>query len=444
MKGTLSEVLERITPTKEEHAAEKKLAKDVIDFLDGFGVKPILVGSLAKGTDLRGDKDLDVFIMFPEDVAREKLEKEGLRLGKKVFKKFGGSFEVDYSEHPYTKGDVRGYRLEVVPCYAGARIMSSVDRTPFHTRYVKRRIREKPQLAGDIRLLKQFMKGVGVYGAEAKVEGFSGYLAEVLTIHYGSFKKTLDSAAKWSMGEALDPEKHWENEESLKYFFTKANLIVVDPVDRDRNMAAAVSKQSLAKFIVAAQKFTQKPGTEYFFPKLKKPRTASNLAESLKKRGTRILGIEFTHDKINENTLYSQLRKTMKSVRDEIEGFGFKVFKSGFWTNEKDASIILFELEVFALPAVKHHPGPPVDSRKENIDEFTRKYKKEGAYIKDGRWVVDTQRRYKKIEGLAPEIIKSRHGFGKNLRTLEARILYDKKILTIKDEEYRKFLDEFL
>jgi tRNA nucleotidyltransferase (CCA-adding enzyme) len=43
------------------------------------------------------------------------------------------------------------------------------------------------------------MKGTGVYGAEAKVEGFSGYLTELLVINYGSFPKALEAVFIFSI-----------------------------------------------------------------------------------------------------------------------------------------------------------------------------------------------------------------------------------------------------
>jgi tRNA adenylyltransferase (EC 2.7.7.25) len=43
----------------------------------------------------------------------------------------------------------------------------------------------------EVRLLKKFMKGIGVYGAEIKVKGFSGYVAELLVYFYDSFRNVL-------------------------------------------------------------------------------------------------------------------------------------------------------------------------------------------------------------------------------------------------------------
>ncbi|MBM3308820.1 MAG: CCA tRNA nucleotidyltransferase, partial [Candidatus Altiarchaeales archaeon] len=356
--------------------------------------------------------------------------------------------EIDYAEHPYVMGNFKGYVIEIVPCYSGGKMLSSVDRTPLHTHYIKRRLIASiasKNVRNDIRLVKQFMKGINVYGAEAKVQGFSGYLVELLTLEYGSFENLLKATAKWKIGEIiLDPEKQWENPEVLKHFFTNASMIVVDPVDKDRNVAAAVSKQKLAEFIIAAAEFLKNPSLEYFFPKEKKARSEKELLKNIKTRGTKILAFVFKHPKVNPNSLYDQVRTTEKALKQEIQEFEFSIFRSGFWTNEKDTSIILLEFDVWNLPRIKHHLGPPIDVDASNQEKFLEKYSKDKPYIKDGRWVVNTEREYKNVEQLLPAILKERRGFGKEFRKAKVQILQDKEILKIKDRQYRRYLDTFL
>lgn len=444
-EGILEKVLERVTPKPEEHEREIEIADSVMKKIGRRDVKPILVGSLAKKTDLRGDKDIDIFMLFNPKVSREKLEERGLEIGKDVFRRLKARYEIDYAEHPYVMGNYRGYDVEIVPCYSGGKMLSSVDRTPLHTHYIKRRLLENRKLRDEIRLLKQFMKGAGVYGAEAKVQGFSGYLAEILTLEYGSFIQVLKATAGWKLGEViLDPEKHWENPEALKHFFTDASMIVVDPVDRDRNVAAAVSRQKMAEFIIAAAEFMKKPSMDCFFPVEEKVRSEKEMLGNIRKRGTRIIAVEFTHGRINVNSLYDQVRTTERALQQEINECEFSVFRSGFWTNEKNTSVILLELDVFNLPRIKHHPGPPVDVDSGNQERFLEKYAKDKPYIKDGRWVVNTGREFKTIEQLLPSVVDGRKGFGKEFRKAKTKVLYDKGILEIKNRGYRRYLDGFL
>jgi len=445
MDEILKQVLTKVTPTPQEHERELKLADLFIKKLTRKDVKPMLVGSLAKKTDLRGDKDIDIFILFNPGVGRDDLEKRGLALGRELFTKLKAKYEIDYAEHPYVMGRYKDYDVEIVPCYSGDKILSSVDRTPMHTHYIKRKLLGANQLRGEIRLLKQFMKGAGVYGAEAKVQGFSGYLVELLTIHYGSFQNVLKATADWKFGDiALDPEKQWEDPSVLKHFFTNAELIVVDPVDKDRNVAAAVSKQKLAEFIIASAEFLKNPALEYFFPTVKKPRSEKELAKNIRERGTLLLAFAFKHGKVNPNSLYDQIRATERALKQEIEEYEFSIFRSGFWTNEKNTSVILLEFDVWNLPKIKHHPGPPIDVDPANQERFLEKYKTDKPYIKDGRWVVNTEREFKSVGELLPQILKERKGFGKELRTAKFSVLKNKELLRLKENSFRKYLDTFL
>lgn len=445
MEKLLKEILKEITPTSQERKEEDKLIEDIIKRLRKFDVQPILVGSIAKGTDIRDSKDIDIFIMFHKDTPREELEKRGLEIGKKVFSDMKIPYEIDYAEHPYICGTLGKHEIEIVPCYDTKEVKSAVDRTPYHTHYVKKKLAQEPKMREDIRLLKQFMKGAGVYGAEEKVRGFSGYLAELLVINFGSFEKALKAASDWRFGVVLDPERLWKDAGAIAYFFKGADLVIVDPVDKDRNAAAAVSKQRLSEYIVAARGFLKNPDKEYFFPAEEDAADRKMLHKRMLARGTKILGLEFTHPKINPNTLYSQLRKTQDAVKNTIEGEDFVVLKSDIWTDEENMSLVLFELEVYSLPNIRNHLGPPVYAALKEQEKFLQKYAKYRPYIKEDRWVADIEREYTKIEQLFPDIIKKRAGFGKNLRELkDAETLTGEEILKMQNIDLLKLMDRFL
>jgi tRNA nucleotidyltransferase (CCA-adding enzyme) len=405
----------------------------------------MLVGSLAKDTDIRGTKDVDMFILFPVDMKREELEKQGLAIAKELFEEMNLTYEIDYAEHPYVIGRYnKEYTIEIVPCYDTPIKKSAVDRTPYHTKYVRAKLRKNPELKNEIRLLKQFMKGAGVYGAEAKSMGFSGYLAELLVINYGSFESVIKESLEWKFGECIDPEKSWKDKKLLKYFFVDADFVVVDPTDENRNVAAAVSRQKLAEFIVACRKFIENPSEEFFFPKERKVPGKEKILEKLHKRGTKVIGILFLHEKINPNSLYSQLRKTEDSVKSSIEQYNFKILKSGFWTNELDKSIILYEFEVWKLPKFERRFGPRVDMHVKNQDDFLNKHKNEKIYLENGIWATDTERKFTDVLKLIEVIIGEKKGFGKYIKESgKVEILADDELLGLEDEGFLRFLGEF-
>ena len=117
---------------------EKKIKE-----MEGKHVDVVLCGSNARDTHLKGDNDLDIFVLFPEKLSREEFEKEGLRIGKKVFR--GKKWEKAFSEHPYIRGKIEEFDVEIVPSYkvpSAELLQSSVDRSPFHNQYLKKRLKQ--------------------------------------------------------------------------------------------------------------------------------------------------------------------------------------------------------------------------------------------------------------------------------------------------------------
>jgi len=193
----IDQALELVIPSKGEvekaMKAEEELRKRLDDILKSYPqLEYRFLGSYARNTWLRGNLEIDVFILFPEETPIEELERIGLEIGKAVV----DEYELRYAAHPYVHGKVFGVEVDVVPCYklkSPDKIKSAVDRTPFHHDWLKDRIKGKEN---DVRLLKQFLKANGIYGAEYKVRGFSGYLCELLVVFYGSFLDVVKNAVK--------------------------------------------------------------------------------------------------------------------------------------------------------------------------------------------------------------------------------------------------------
>lgn len=180
------EVLKEIRPTTEDLDKMYALADILIGEINaGAKATGMLVGSVARKTCVRGDRDLDIFMLFDPDLPREELEREGLSLAHSIASRHAEQAVEKYAEHPYVNATIRGMDIDLVPCYQVASatgIQSAVDRTPFHNRYISARI---GPFTDDVLLLKQFVKAGGVYGSDQMTEGFAGYLCELLTLHYG-------------------------------------------------------------------------------------------------------------------------------------------------------------------------------------------------------------------------------------------------------------------
>ncbi|MDI6730231.1 MAG: CCA tRNA nucleotidyltransferase [Candidatus Altarchaeum sp.] len=338
----LKDVLAKIKPSADLKAQNQNTAKSLItEIKKKFNHEAVIVGSIAKDTDLAYtayDTDIDIFIKFPVRFKKEELGKKIIEIGEKILI----NCEIDYAEHPYVKGKFKNFSIELVPCYDFGEgifgdfknIATSVDRTIYHTKYVKEKIKSMKNLNlnDEIRLLKQFMKGCNVYGAEASVKGFSGYLAELMCIYYGSFIEIIKYASEWKLNTFIDVENQWEGQGKILF---DEPLIVIDPIDKNRNVASAVSDENMAKFIYACRKFLLSPSIDFFIVAEKKEkRTTEEILLAIKERRTKFIAISYKHQYININNLYSQLEKTRKTLIKQTEKFKFCVMNSKSYTTD--------------------------------------------------------------------------------------------------------------
>jgi tRNA nucleotidyltransferase (CCA-adding enzyme) len=382
----LEQVLSRIKPGKAEEERVKAFAAEVLRVSKAVsGHDPALVGSIGKFTWLSGDHDVDVFLMFPKETTREELEQKGLEFGKKIVEQLNGRWKIKYAEHPYTHAMIKGFDVDIVPCYRiskGDKIISAVDRSPLHLEYILENL--TPKMQDETRLLKQFCKGVGVYGSDAKHLGFSGYICELLVLYYGSFMKVIDAAASWRAPQIIDILGFAD-----RTAFPDQPLVIVDPVDKNRNAAAVINAENFVKFIAASKAFVKKPDKKFFFPKPAQPLSAQQI-KLLSERQTEFLALSFPKPDVIDDVLYPQLRKTVKRLWSLLEHNEFRVMRALELAGR--SCYITFELEVSRLPQLRRWEGPPITSRT-HTQEFLAKYEgKAFLYLDDNRWVAEIRR----------------------------------------------------
>ena len=353
-----------------------------------------LDGSVAKDTWLRGDADIDIFLRVPTSMSRADLEGRCLEVAKRALK--GYAIVERFAEHPYVETHVEGIRVNVVPCYnvAQGEWRSATDRTPFHTDYVISHL--SPDQKREVRLLKAFLKGIGVYGADVKVSGFSGMLCETLIMYYGSFVKALEGAQSWKAPTVIDLERHYAGREAELLDLFEEPLIVIDPVDRGRNLAASISRRRLWEFVAAARAFSNKPKRSYFVARKAVPLRLRRFRREMQRRGWNLIGVEFGPVHAVVDVLWSQLYRTERALRNLLKQEGFNVTRSASWTDEKDLNVILFELENLTLPPVRKRVGPHV-ARSQASELFLKKHLNglrsiSGPWVDDDRWAVDQLR----------------------------------------------------
>ena len=408
----LREVLQRVVPSAEERRRVARVVDETLRALErasrelGVNVVAEVEGSFAKDTWLAGDVDIDIFLLFSPATPLDELRRQGLLVARRAAEVLGAGWEERYASHPYLTLKVEGYSVDVVPAYrvdSPLEIRSPVDRTPFHTMYVRRSLEERPGLRDEVRLLKRFAKGIGVYGAEIRVEGFSGYLLELLTLHYGSFKSTIEAAAKWRpYRTVIDPEHHYGDlREVLRKF--REPLVVIDPVDPRRNVASPVSIESMCKFIAASRAFLRAPSISFFYP----PERAEYVLDELL-RSRAVVAIKTSIPRLPEDVLWGQIKRALRALSNGLERAGFVVYSSHAWTSGEEL-VLLFELESLTLSPLEKHYGPPVYS--DHDVRFISKYLEGGAvagpYIEGDRWVVIRRRKLHSVEQALAKLISA-------------------------------------
>lgn len=377
-------------------------------------IRCLVAGSGARGTFLNDRLDIDLFLLFPERLSKEDLETEGLALGQAVLTEP----ETRYAEHPYLRGRFEGFTVDAVPGYAitdSSRPRSAVDRTPFHQEYLT--ARQSPAMITQVRLTKQFLRGLGVYGSESRTEGFSGYLVELLLLRFETLRALLRSAATWRVPTILSNEA-----ETPKRVPKDVALILVDPVDPNRNVATALSRRNLALFILGAQEYLRHPTDAWFEPQAPALLTLDEGRRRVSERGTHVCVIRLPRPALVDDILFPQIRKAERALLEEAERLGFQIVGSAHSAPPHE---ILIALEATSprLPAVKSQLGPPAGI--DRVGNFLSKWgpadqkKLQGPYLlDDGRLAVEAHRSVREIE---PALRQAIHGLplGRDLKAVD-------------------------
>jgi tRNA nucleotidyltransferase (CCA-adding enzyme) len=459
-ESVCEQVSKRISPNLDERkrigSLAERLRQRVNDTCSSLGLEAEvrIDGSVAKDTWLSQEADVDIFMRVAPHLSREDFERRCLEVARSVTK--GYNPIERFAEHPYLEAWVEGVRINIVPCYnvEKGKWQSATDRTPYHTEYMKRHLDDG--LRREIRLLKKLTKATGIYGAEIKTSGFSGFLCEILTVHSNSFKNLLESAATWKRRQVIDVDKIYSGRETEVYDLFDEPLIVIDPVDPARNVAAAVAERRLWEFVALSRAFIQNPCIEFFYPPKRRATTSRNIQSRIVKTGSSFIFLTFGTVDAVVDILWSQLYKTEKSLRTALEGKSFTVYRSGAWSNEKNLNVLVFELERDRIPKTRRHLGPQVERREES-QRFLAKHvgapdTVAGPWIENERWKVHKTRDYvDAVIFLNDHLRAGGKGIGVGSRITQTlktgyRLFRETEIhrLTNRDADFARFLSEFL
>ena len=398
MKKLLSEVLNDIRPTKEYEKEILDKADQIIGRMNKNlkDAKAILGGSGAKGTWLK-TFDADIFVMFNYGKYGDKSNQLSDILEKSLKKHF--KITRLHGSRDYFQIKQGKFTFEIIPILEikkAEQAKNITDVSPLHSNFV---LKHK-NLIDEMRLTKQFFKAAGVYGAESYIQGFSGYVCEILTIYYGSFMGLIKAVTKWKGKIVIDVKNYYKG----KNVFMELNkskltspLIVIDPVQKDRNAAAALDHEKFEIIIHRAKEFLKRPSREFFEIKTfteediirKFPKNLVILkAEPLNKKG---------------DVAGAKMLKAFHFIEKNLIFNDFKVNESDMLWHGKDA-LFYYALESDELPKTKEAAGPPIKIRF-HAELFKKKHK--GAFVKNNMLYAKEKRKYISARDLIKVVIKT-------------------------------------
>lgn len=353
-------IVASVVPTRTEEERIHRKVKAFVRTLERYTKHEhvIVGGSFAKGTWLHGKHDIDIFVTFPHDndISHE-LEHILIKAFTKVTRIHGSRDYFQIKKY--------GLEFEVVPVFRirdATEAHNVTDVSLLHVIWIKSHMTD--YLKKEIRLLKLFCQANDLYGAETYIKGFSGYVLEIITTYYGSFLNVIKAAAKWEEEELINPAKT----KMVLPKHKRSVLTIIDPVQPNRNVSAAVSQEKYYQFKKLAQTFLTRPSEDFF---VKKPMTHKELK-------TYDIVLVVTPLEGKKDIIGTKILKVYELTRKSLDNADFGVSASGwFW---KKKAYLYFNVHYQTLHETRKHYGPPRDKQM-HLAQFQEKY--EGRMIKE-------------------------------------------------------------
>lgn len=362
--------------------------------------KAIIGGSFAKQTMINKPPfDVDIFIAFNKNISNIQKKFNAIMRNflnsklNKLEQKYGPvSVQLLHGSRDYYRialsNDVV---VEIVPIYNISKANQAVnitDVSPLHVKYVRKKIKQEPKLINHIKLAKAFFYANDCYGAESHLQAFSGYAIELLIIHYRNFINFCKAACKWSQllkkkkcnKIFIDIENYYKNLSHALTMLNKSktysNIILIDPVDKFRNVTAVVSDEVLIRLSKACCKFLNRPSINFFIKK------QLNIEKKVKQlaRNYNVFLLEFSSVKQKQDVAAAKCKKFANYLVESLKDYkiNFKHFYVYDATRSKACLVLAFK-------QLRHQlfmKGPPLKLAKE-CSNFKKRHKH--VFIKRAR-----------------------------------------------------------
>ncbi|MBI4454041.1 CCA tRNA nucleotidyltransferase [Candidatus Woesearchaeota archaeon] len=410
----LKKVVLEYLPTPEEENKIKLKIDEFITILNNsakksnFKIEITLGGSAAKGTFLKKDFDVDVFVRFDYGYKDKDLsEMLETILKTAIIPKNTSSLKITrlHGSRDYFQVKHKGIYYEIIPVLyvtEPKKAMNVTDMSPLHVAWLKTHLNENKKIRQEILLTKLFCKAQGCYGAESYIQGFSGHVLDILIVNYRSFLNLLNASQKWKQFDVIDVEKHGT---SNRLNHSKISpLILIDPLQPDRNAAAALSAEKFELFKQKAKDFLANPSHGFF---VKKDYSLGDLKKlKTKLASSRLIFLTVKALEGKEDIVGAKLLKSYTYILKSLQLNEFRVTTSGWkWDKAKKAEF-WFVVKEYQLSDTTLRMGPPVKETR-SVEAFKAKHP--DAFVKDNRLYANVKRQFRTSEDLIYSLIKDEY-----------------------------------
>jgi len=439
------EILKKIIPTKQELSIIDNISEKLRTQLDEKAkqlnisytkIEP--QGSTGiKQTQLKNDFDIDLFVGLNyelykpkyEGLSKNKLKKESKKdflnlcnnwIIKSLTPKEFHNPRLLYAEHPYVTIDyiVKNYTIKIdivlffdlgLDYIKNYGPITAVDRSPWHGRFVKDNLSQDQK--NDVRVLKQFFKANHCYGDKSAVGkiGFIGYSAELLISHYGNLQNLFSNFTTLKENP-IDFHNRSINELKKIQHFQNDYIIITDPVDKNRNVASAISEKAYKYCKQRITEFINNPNKDFFLIESIPEIDISTIDNSLFQK---IFIIELKND--NSEIHYTINRDKLYSIGDRIKANGEKEFSHAerfgkiefevYFEHDLDEYNIAIYCEKPEIGKNYLRRGPPTKD-KVHSEKFIKKNPQ--SFEKDGFLWVKSTRDYSLFKEFLRDFIRNK------------------------------------
>lgn len=422
MKLNFAQILARIKPSADEERKVSLITKELVSKLAKLKDTKIIVGgSDAKGTVIKSKprRDIDIFVAFDlkkyssRSAQLSDLLEAHLKKLKIPFERLHGS--RDYFHCEDKKNAILFELVPILHAKKADAALNITDVSPLHVTYVKAKLagKKRGKLGDEIRLAKAFCYAHDCYGAESHIQAFSGYALELLVIHYGSFLSFVRAGAKWPKtlykGKVIaDPARHYKNKDSIFFSMNESKiqgpLVLVDPVQKSRNVTAALAGEKFSLFSEACRRFVARPSLAHF---ARKELSTEQLGAKLQAR-EKLFTAELALARGKQDIIGSKVKKMFEFLSGELSRADFSL-KRAEWSfhPERNYAELFFIVKNPLLGALMEREGPPLRIE-QAVAAFKKRWKGCKFSERSGRVYATIKRKFPRAEDLLKEKFSER------------------------------------